>query len=142
MNVETAVTPTLRSRLAALPGEVAVRLALRLDAVISGANGVVYLAIPGALDSALGVDAGVIRGFGAFFVVSAATVWAISSREPINRTAVRVVIVGNAAYAVASLAVLAAGLPEPETAGALWIALQALIVGGFAALQAAALRRP
>jgi hypothetical protein len=37
--------------------------------------------------------------------------------------------------------VLAAGWGDPETLGGVWIALQALVVAGFAGLQAQALRR-
>ena len=50
-------------------------------------------------------------------------------------------IAGNAAWMAGSLVLLAAGVPDPETAGGVWIALQALVVGGFAALQAIGLRR-
>ena len=141
MNAQTAVTPPVRARVAALPGEAFLRLALKLDAVVSGANGLVYVAIPGTLDSTLGVDADVLRGIGAFFLVYAATIWAISSRAQINRATVRVVIAGNAAWMAGSLVLLAAGVPDPKTAGGVWIALQALVVGGFVALQATGLRR-
>jgi len=36
--------------------------------------------------------------------------------------------------------VLIAGWLDPSTVGAVWIALQAIVVAGFAGLQAAALR--
>jgi hypothetical protein len=141
MNAQTVVHPTLRARLAALPGELLVRLALKLDAVVSGANGVVYLTLAGELADGLGVSEAVLRAVGGFFVIYAAALWVVATRERVNRTAVRVVIVGNLIWMVDSLIVLAAGWADPETIGAVWIALQALVVGGFAALQALALRR-
>jgi hypothetical protein len=141
MTAETVVNPTTRARLTALPGEVLVRLALKLDAVVSGANGVVYLAFAGSLADGLGLSEAALRGVGAFFVVYATTIWVVATRERVNRTAVRAVIVGNLIWAVDSIIVLAAGWLDPETVGAVWIALQALVVGGFAALQGLALRR-
>ena len=50
------------------------------------------------------------------------------------------VIGANAIWAADSLIVLAAGWLDPSTGGAVWIALQALVVADFAGLQAAALR--
>jgi hypothetical protein len=141
MNAQTAVNPTTRARLAELPGETLVRLALKLDAVISGANGVAYLALAGSLADGLGLSEAALRGVGGFFVIYAATLWTVATREQVNRTAVRAVIAGNLLWMVGSLIALAAGALDPETLGGVWIALQALVVGGFAALQALALRR-
>ena len=53
----------------------------------------------------------------------------------------RAVIAANAIWAADSLIVLAAGWTSPTTVGAIWIGLQALVVAGFATLQAAALSR-
>ena len=44
MNAETTAASGFAARVAAIPGELAVRLALRLDAAVTGANGV---ALPG-----------------------------------------------------------------------------------------------
>ena len=43
----------------------------------------------------------------------------------------------NALWAIASLAFAIAAISSPTTVGTVWIVLQALVVGGFAALQAA-----
>jgi hypothetical protein len=141
MNAETVVNPTLRARLAALPGEAMLRLALKLDAVVTGANGAGYLVLAGALDQPLGIEAGALRGVGAFLMAFAVAVWAVASRKTVSRTAVRAVVAANVIWAVDSLVVLAAGWADPETLGGVWIALQAVVVAGFAALQALALRR-
>ena len=117
------------------------RLALRLDAVVSGAVGAAYLVAPGPLEDLLGVSSGTLVGVGAFMVAYAATVWFVSLAEAPNRLAVRAVIAGNALWTLASLVLAALDWASPTTAGTVWIVLQALTVGGFAALQAAGLRR-
>jgi len=117
------------------------RLALRLDAVVSGACGLAYLAAPGALEDLLGVSSGTLLGIGAFMVAYAAAVWFVSLAEAPNRLAVRVIIVGNTGWMLASLVLAALDWATPTTAGIVWIVLQALTVGGFVAMQAAGLRR-
>jgi hypothetical protein len=127
------------SRLVNVPDRTLLRWALGLDAIATGANGVVYLAAGGALDSALGLSATLLRPLGAFLLVYAAALALVASRPAINVPAVWVVIVGNAAWAVGSLVGLAAGL-SPTVAGGVWIVLQALAVAAFAAFQLYALR--
>ena len=46
----------------------------------------------------------------------------------------------NAVWALGSVVFAATGASSPTTAGTVWIVLQALVVGGFAALQALAMR--
>ena len=115
------------------------RLALRLDAIVTGANGLAYLAAANLLDGPLGISAGVLRPIGAFLVVFAAAVWSVSARPEPARTGVLAVIAANVLWVVDSLAVVAFGWFSPTTGGAVWIVLQALTVAGFAALQAYAL---
>jgi len=115
------------------------RLALRLDAVVSGLNGAAYLLAAAPLADLLGLDAGVLRGLGAFLLAFAAAVWLVADRPA--PPAVRTVVAGNALWAVGSLAAVATGLGSPTTLGAVWLVLQALVVAAFAALQATGLRR-
>jgi hypothetical protein len=128
------------SRLVNVPGSTLLRWALGLDAIATGANGVVYLAAGGALDSALGLSATLLRPLGAFLIAYAAALALVASRPAINVPAVWVVIVGNAAWAVGSLVGLAAGWISPTVAGGVWVVLQALAVAAFAAFQLYALR--
>lgn len=51
------------------------------------------------------------------------------------------VIAANAAWAGGSLLVLVTGALSPTVLGGLWIAAQAIVVGGFATAQNWALRR-
>jgi hypothetical protein len=117
------------------PRPLTIRFALGLDAVVSGANGVAYLALAGPLEDLLGVSADVLRGIGAFFVVYAALL-AVIMRRP-GRAGVTAVIAGNALWVIASLAAAIAGWQDPTTAGTVWIVLQAIVVAGFAELQVA-----
>jgi hypothetical protein len=55
--------------------------------------------------------------------------------------AVRTVIAANLLWAVGSIAVVATGLGDPTTIGALWNVLQAAVVAAFALLQLTGLRR-
>ncbi len=122
-----------------LAGPGLLRRALRLDAVVSGANGVAYLVAAGPLGELLSMPEGVLRGIGAFLVVFAAGVWATSSRP--RPGAVRTIIVLNAVWVAASLAAAAAGAWSPSATGTVWTVLQAGTVAAFAALQSAGLRR-
>ena len=127
---------------AALPaGDGLLRTALRLDALVTGANGAAYLALAGPLDDLLGLPASLLRAAGAFLVVFAAAVWVVARAGEISRPAVLSVIAVNVVWVADSLVVLALGSSDPTTAGTVWIALQSVTVGLFAALQVAGRRR-
>lgn len=138
MNDTTAVAP---ARPATMPREGLVRLALKIDAVVTGANGAAYLAGAEILDSPLGLPAGMLRAAGAFLLVFALAVWAIGSRPVLRPALVTAVIAANVVWVVESLALVAFDWLTPATAGVVWVVLQAIVVGGFAALQTAAMRR-
>jgi len=135
------MTSTAIDRLTGLRGDALMGVALKLDAVVTGANGAAYLVAAGLLDGPLGLPASFLRATGAFLIVFAACVWYAGSRRQINRNAVMAVIVLNALWVVDSIALVAFGWYDPTTGGSVWIALQAVVVAGFAALQAYALRQ-
>ena len=108
----------IRARLAAADPNFLVRLALRLDAVVSGANGVAYLAAAGLLDGPLGAEASTLRPIGAFLIVYAIAVALVSRPERPSPAAVRVVIAANLIWAADSLIVLAAGWLDPSARAA------------------------
>lgn len=117
------------------------RTALRLDAVVTGANGAAYLVAAGPLGDLLGLSPALLRGLGAFLVVFAALVWLTSSRSEIPRKAVVAIVVANLVWAVDSVVAAAAGWGSPSTEGTVWIVLQAVTVAAFADLQILGLRR-
>ncbi|WP_309056461.1 hypothetical protein [Streptomyces sp.] len=117
----------------------ALRRFLALDAVVTGANGLAYLAASGPLGELLGVDAGLLLELGVFLTLFAAAVGALATRPQPPALAVKLVVDANVLWAVLSLVALVAWL-EPTTAGTLWTPVQAATVAGFAALQWTALR--
>ncbi|MGW0911290.1 hypothetical protein ACWD1Z_06025 [Streptomyces sp. NPDC002784] len=120
------------------PGTV-LRRFLALDAVVTGTNALAYLAASGPLGRLLGVDSALLLALGAFLAVYAAGVGLLASRARPAALGVRAVIEANFAWAALSLLALAVWL-SPTTAGAVWTAVQALTVAGFAALQHLALK--
>ncbi len=140
----TDVTAVAHLRFAPLAGIVrgiSLRTALRLDAVVTGANGAAYLIAAEPLADLLGMSPAVLRVLGIVLVAFAAAVAVTGARDAIPRPAVFAIIAVNAAWAVGSIVLAAAGWDSPTTAGTVWIVAQALVVAGFAELQAAGLRR-
>jgi hypothetical protein len=123
---------------ARLPGGALLPAALKLDAVVTAANGAAYLVAAGPLSDLLGLSEGVLRGAGAFLVVFAACVWASAAA---GGRGARAIVAANVAWALASVACAVAAVGSPTTAGTVWIVLQAVVVAGFAELQIAGLRR-
>jgi hypothetical protein len=117
------------------------RLVLKADAAVTGANGVAYVAAAPLLDGWLGVPAGFLVAVGAFLVVYSGLVLRLATRPAVPRAGVVAVIAANALWAVVSLAFLALDALSPTTAGQVVVAVQAVGVAGFAALQYVALRR-
>ncbi|WP_367319831.1 hypothetical protein [Streptomyces sp. HUAS ZL42] len=112
----------------------ALRRFLALDAVVTGANAIAYLAASGPLGRFLGIDSGLLIGLGAFLAVYAAGVGLLASRTRPATLPVRAVVEANLAWAVLSCVALVLWL-SPSAAGAVWTVLQAVTVAGFAALQ-------
>lgn len=117
------------------------RLALTLDAVVTGLNGIAYLALATVLDSFFGVTTAVQYPVGVFLLLYALGVLAIGTRKEINRAGLTAVIVANLLWVVLSLVVAVSGALSPTGVGTVWIVLQSLTVGGFAALQYIGLKR-
>ncbi|MCY0940336.1 MULTISPECIES: hypothetical protein [Streptomyces] len=119
--------------------QVALRRFLALDAVVTTANGLAYLAFPAALGRLLGVGEGLLLGLGVLLAAYGAGVgWLASRRQPPG-LAVRLVVEVNYAWAALSLVSLLVWL-SPTTAGLVWIPAQAATVAAFAVLQQLAVR--
>jgi hypothetical protein len=125
----------------ALTDDGLLRVALKLDAIVTGANGAAYVVIAGPLGDLLGVPTSFLRAIGAFLVIFAVAVWETATSDRPAPAAVLAVIALNVLWVVDSLVVLATGAYDPTTVGAVWIALQAATVAGFAGLQAAGRKR-
>ncbi|WP_328874898.1 hypothetical protein OHT76_35210 [Streptomyces sp. NBC_00287] len=112
---------------------------LALDAVVTGANALAYLAASGPLGRLFGVDSTLLLELGVFLAVYAGGVGWLASRARPATFPVRVVIEANFAWAALSLLALAVWL-SPTATGAVWTVMQALTVAAFAALQHIALK--
>ncbi|MET9556272.1 hypothetical protein [Streptomyces sp. NPDC006645] len=117
------------------------RLALRLDAVATGAVGAAALIGCALLDSPLGLPAAFLAGIGAFLVLYALLVARIGSTRTPRRTAVWTVIGSNLAWFALSVVTAAAGWLDPTGLGTAMIVFQAVAVLGFADLQLYGLRK-
>lgn len=135
---EAATAPHAAGRPA---GRTLLRVALKLDAAVSGANGAAYVVAAGPLGGLLGLSPSLLRAAGVFLVVFAALVWLAGSRRAVSRSAVIAIVSLNALWAIASVAAAIVGWDSPEAVGTVWIVVQALVVGGFAELQLVGLRR-
>ncbi|WP_210636534.1 hypothetical protein [Streptomyces sp. GESEQ-13] len=115
------------------------RRLLALDAVVTGANALAYLALSGPLGRFLGIGSGLLLALGAFLAVYAAGVGLLAARPHPPTAGVTGVVEANLAWTAASFLTLALWL-SPTAAGAVWVVLQALTVGGLAVLQHRALK--
>jgi hypothetical protein len=117
------------------------RLSLNLDALASGALGVLLAAAGAVLDGLLGIPAATLVPVGVFLVAYAAALWYIGSRPQVSRPAVWVVVVGNLGWVAASVVAAAAGWWSPTALGTVVLLAQAAAVALFAELQFTGLRR-
>ncbi|MGF1629030.1 MAG: hypothetical protein ACFCUT_06135 [Kiloniellaceae bacterium] len=116
------------------------RSLLLLDAATCAAAG---LALPLGAEAVAGLTAlpvGLLRYAGLSLLPVAAFMALVALRPELQRTGTRLVILGNAAWAVASLALLLSGWVAPNGLGIALVAGQALAVAALAVLEHAALR--
>lgn len=135
MNSTTAHNVTATTSPASL------KTALLLDAAVTGANALAYVAGAAALDSLLGPSPAHFLAIGAFLAVCAVILAVTGTRRPIPRGWATFAAEVNILWAIGSVAVVAFGWFDLTTTGAVWTILQAVVVAVFAALQLTALRR-
>ena len=118
------------------------RSVLVLDAVASGATGLIAIVASGFLAWLLELPAGLLLGAGlvllpyVLFVIYAAT------RPAIPRGAVWTIVVANALWAIASVLLLLSGWVAPNALGVAFVLVQAGVVALLGQLQYMGLRRP
>lgn len=117
------------------------RLALKLDAVATGALAVLGLAAAPLLDSMLGTPSSLLLPVGLFLLVFAAAVWLIGTRPQVSRVAAWSVVALNLLWVVGSVAAVVAGWLPLTTLGTAFVLVQAVAVLVFADLQILGLRR-
>jgi uncharacterized protein YjeT (DUF2065 family) len=117
------------------------RRALLADAVFSGIAAVLFTADAGALASLFDLPEALLRETGLFLIAYTALVGWLGTRASVPKALVMIVIAGNAAWTVASFALLFSGAVTPNLLGEIVVAAQAIATGAFAELQYIGLRR-
>lgn len=116
-----------------------VRPALLIDAAASAATATLLIAGTSLLETWLNIPAVVIREAGLILAPYIAFVVIVATRPQISTRAVWFVIACNAAWTVASFAILA--FISPNALGTTFVVGQALAVAALGVLQWAALRK-
>jgi len=117
------------------------RRAILADAVFSGVSAVLLSFGAGALAPWLNLPEALLRETGLFLIAYAALVGWLGTRQAMPKMLVMIVIAGNAAWTLASIALLFSGVVTPNLLGEAFVAIQAIAVGALAELQYIGLRR-
>ncbi|MEX2126359.1 MAG: hypothetical protein WD795_20870 [Woeseia sp.] len=117
------------------------RRVLMFDAATCVLTGIVLLALAAALEQMLAIPAAVSRVAAVVLLVFAAGVGYVSTRDPLLRPAVTVIVAMNVLWAVASVLALVFAWLMPNRLGQAFVIAQALAVAIIAGLQIAGLRR-
>ena len=117
------------------------RRALFADAVFSGVAALGFTFGAGAFAALFNLPEVLLREAGLFLIAYAAFVGWLASRASVSRALVLLVVIGNAAWTVGSIALLLSGAVSPNLAGQLMVVAQAIATGVFAELQYVGLRK-
>jgi hypothetical protein len=117
------------------------RRAIQFDAVFSGVSALLLSFGAGALAPLLSLPEALLRETGLFLIAYAALVGWLGTRQSMPKALVWIVVAGNAAWTVASIALLFSGSVSPNLLGEAFVAMQAIAVGAIAELQVVGLRR-
>src|SRR5215470_18553036 len=117
------------------------RRALLADAIFSGIAAVALTADAGTLAPLLNLPEALLRETGLFLIAYTALVGWLASRSTVAKVLVLIVIVGNAAWTLGSIALLFSGAVSPNLLGQVFIVAQAIATGVFAELQFIGLRK-
>jgi hypothetical protein len=117
------------------------RRAILADAIFSGVSAVLLTFGAGVLAPWLNLPEALLRETGLFLIAYAALVGWLGSRPAMPRPLVVIVIAGNAAWTLASIALLFSGAVTPNLLGEAFVVMQAIVVGTLAELQFIGLRK-
>ena len=117
------------------------RRALIADAIFSGVAARGVTVCTGAFASLFNMPEVFLREVGLFLIAYAAFVGWLGTRQAMLKPLVMLVIVGNTAWTLASIALLFSGTVSPNLLGMVMVVAQAIATGVFAELQYVGLRR-
>jgi len=117
------------------------RRALAADAIFSGVAAALLAADAGMLAPLLELPEALLRETGLFLIAYTALVGWLATRTVAPKALVMLVVAGNAAWTVGSIALLFSGTVSPNLLGEAFVAAQAIATGLLAELQYVGLRR-
>lgn len=117
------------------------RRALFADAVFSGVAALGFTFGAGAFATLFNLPEALLLEAGLFLIAYTALVGWLASRATLAKPLVLLVVVGNAAWTVGSIALLLSGAVSPNLAGMLMVVAQAIVTGVFAELQYVGLKK-
>jgi uncharacterized protein YjeT (DUF2065 family) len=117
------------------------RRAFLLDTVVSGMMALLLTLGAGELAPLLDLPEPLLRETGLFLIAYTALVGWLATRQSMPKLLVITVIAGNAAWTLASIALLFSDAVTPNGLGQIFIVAQALVPGALAELPYIGLRR-
>jgi uncharacterized protein YjeT (DUF2065 family) len=117
------------------------RRAFLLDTLVSGMMALLLTVGAGELAPLLDLPEPLLRETGLFLIAYTALVGWLATRQSMPKLLVITVIAGNAAWTMASIALLFSEAVTPNGLGQIFIFAQALVPGALAELQYVGLRR-
>jgi hypothetical protein len=117
------------------------RRALLADAIITGAVALLQTFGAGVLAPMLNLPQALLLETGQFLIAYTALVGWLATRQSVPRALVAIVIAGNAAWALGSIALMFSGAVTPNLLGCAFIAVHAISTGVFAELQYIGMRK-
>ena len=115
--------------------------ALLADAIFSGVSAVGLTLGAGLLAPLFNLPEALLRETGLFLIAYTALVGWLGTRSSVPKVLVMIVVAGNAAWTLASIALLFSGAVSPNLLGEIVVVAQAIATGVFAELQYVGLRR-
>ncbi len=117
------------------------RNALLVDAIGTGATGLLMAVAASLLAPLLGLPENLVFYAGLLLILFSGFVYITANGQPISRRAAMAIIILNALWVIDSIALLASGWVEPTRLGYVFVVGQALVGGAFAELQFIGIRR-
>ncbi len=117
------------------------RRAFLLDTIVSGMMALLLTFGAGELAPLLDLPEQLLRETGLFLIAYTALVGWLATRQSMPKVLVMIVITGNVAWTLASIALLFSGAVTPNGLGQVFVVAQAIVPGALAELQYIGLRR-
>jgi hypothetical protein len=130
-----------KRRIAMIQPSTFLRRAIQADAIVTGAVALLQTFGAGMLAPMLSLPQALVLETGLFLIAYTALVGWLGTRQSMPKALVAIVIAGNAAWALGSIALMFSGAVTPNLLGYAFIAVHAISTGVFAELQYIGLRK-